>query len=158
MKYIVKEAGIEDYTRLKTLHKEVHDLHAEARPDKYRKTEETLDKTYYDELISSPDGRVFIVEDLGEIIAFTIVKKTWPPNWDIKVQDPVVFMMDLGVSDSYKRKGLARLLFEEAIAFTKECGANSLELGVWEFNQSAMEFYEKMGMTTQARKMEIKVN
>ncbi|MGF2615844.1 GNAT family N-acetyltransferase [Rossellomorea aquimaris] len=158
MEYIIREAGLKDYSSLKPLHKEVHDIHAEARPDKYKRTEETLDKTYYDELISSSDSKVYIVEDQGEIAGFTILKKTWPPKWDIKVQAPVVFMHDLGVKDSYRRRGIARLLFEKAVEFTKECGAVSLELGVWEFNQSAIDFYEKMGMTTQARKMEIKID
>ncbi|TYR77348.1 GNAT family N-acetyltransferase [Rossellomorea vietnamensis] len=158
MEYTVREAGINDFFKLQPLHKEVHDLHAEARPDKYKEAEETLDQTYYEELISSPEAKIFTIEEQGEIVAFTILKKTWPPNWNTKVQAPVVFMEDLGVKGSYRRKGLARLLFEKAVEFTKECGAGSLELGVWEFNRSAIDFYQKMGMTTQARKMEMKID
>jgi diamine N-acetyltransferase len=157
MEYPIREAVQEDYEKLKPLHKEVHDLHASARPDKYKPAEETLDKSYFSELLTSPDAKIYIIEQDDIIAAFTILKKTWPPKWNIKVQSPVVFMADLGVAASCRRKGFARKLFEKAVEFTKECNAESLELGVWEFNQSAIEFYEEMGMTTQSRKMEFKV-
>ena len=39
----------------------------------------------------------------------------------------------------------------------KELDCDNIELNVWEFNESAMKFYEKMGMTTQRRFMEIKL-
>ena len=152
-----REAVIEDYERLKPIHKEVHDLHVLGRPDKYNPADETLDRDYFIELIESPDGKVFLIEDGNAIAAFMILKKVWPPKWETKVQSPVVFMEDLGVTPSYQRKGLARKLFEKAVEFTKTCHAESLELGVWEFNWSAIKFYEEMGMTTQARKMEFKV-
>ncbi|MBO8176682.1 MAG: GNAT family N-acetyltransferase [Bacillus sp. (in: Bacteria)] len=66
-------------------------------------------------------------------------------------------MEDLGVTKSYQGQGLGKLLFQQAVQFAKEVGAESLELGVWEFNQHAIKFYEAMGMTTQARKMEYKL-
>ncbi|WP_409253902.1 GNAT family N-acetyltransferase [Bacillus sp. SCS-153A] len=158
MNFKIREACLRDFDRLKPLHKEVHDLHVAGRPDKYKATEETLDWNYFNELIESPDGKILLIEDGESIVGFTILKKVQPPKWETKVQSSVVFMEDLGVAPSYQRKGLARMLFEKALEFTKDCHADSLELGVWEFNQTAIEFYEQMGMTTQARKMEIKVN
>jgi diamine N-acetyltransferase len=49
-------------------------------------------------------------------------------------------------------------MFTKAVEFTREIGAESLELGVWEFNNTAIQFYEAMVMKTQARKIEIKVH
>lgn len=48
-------------------------------------------------------------------------------------------------------------MFQKAIEFGKEKGATSLELGVWEFNEEAINFYKFMGMKDQARKMEVKI-
>jgi diamine N-acetyltransferase len=62
------------------------------------------------------------------------------------------------VKETFRGNGLGRLMFEKAIEFTKKAGAVSLELGVWEFNETAIKFYEAMGMKTQARKMEIRLN
>jgi diamine N-acetyltransferase len=157
MSYKVREAIGKDFVRLQPLHKEVHDLHVSKRPDKYRNATQTLDKSYYEELLTSAEGKVYVIEDKNQIVAFTILKKMMPPDWNTKVQASYVFMEDLGVTSAYRGEGLARLLFNEAIEFTRVSGANSLELGVWEFNQEAIGFYEKMGMTTQARKMEFKV-
>jgi diamine N-acetyltransferase len=157
MGFKIREAVQGDYEKLKPLHKEVHDLHVSGRPDKYSPTEDTLDKSYFNELLTLPDARIYIIEDDDKIAAFTILKKIWPPKRNTKVQVPVVLMEDLGVAASYRRKGLARKLFDQAVEFTKECNAVSLELGVWEFNRSAIEFYESMGMIAQARKMEMKV-
>lgn len=66
-------------------------------------------------------------------------------------------MDDLGVTEGFRGKGLGKLLFNKSLAFVKEIGATCLELGVWEFNEQSIKFYEGMGMKTQARKMEIKL-
>ncbi|MFC7783317.1 GNAT family N-acetyltransferase [Rossellomorea sp. GCM10028870] len=158
MEYKIREATLDDYVNVKPIHKEVHNLHVKGRPDKYNPTNNTLDKEYYEELVNSEEGKVYIIEEDNEIIAFTFLRRNDTPNRDTVVQQSYVFMEDFGVNQNFREKGLGRLLFDKAIEFTKEVGAESLELGVWEFNDTAITFYEAMGMKTQARKMEIKIS
>lgn len=158
MEFKIRTATFDDYEKIKPIHKEVHDLHVEGRPDKYNPTNNTLDKEYYKGLVNNEEGRVYIIEFNNEIIAFTILRKNNTPNRETVVKQSYIFMEDFGVNKNFRKKGLGRLLFDKAIEFTREVGATSLELGVWEFNDTAIKFYEAMGMKTQARKMEIKLN
>ena len=65
------------------------------------------------------------------------------------------YVDDFCVKSSYKRKGIGRLLFEYVSKYAiKEC-ASLLQLVVWEFNEDAIGFYEKMGMSTANRRMEV---
>ncbi|WP_051189055.1 GNAT family N-acetyltransferase [Halalkalibacillus halophilus] len=157
MKYQVRIATSEDYEKIKPIHKEVHDLHVEGRPDKYNPTKNTLDKEYYLNLVNNNEGRVYVIEYDKKIIAFTFLRKNIASDRETVVKHSYVFMEDFGVNKNYKENGLGRLLFDKALEFTEEVNATSLELGVWEFNETAIKFYEAMGMQTQARKMEIKL-
>lgn len=158
MKYTIRTATLDDFEKVKPIHKEIHDLHVEGRPDKYSSTNNTLDKEYYKGLVTNEEGRVYIIEFENEIIAFTFLRKNSTPDREAVVKQSYVFMEDFGVNQNFREKGLGRSLFDKAIEFTKEMDASSLELGVWEFNDSAIKFYEAMGMKTQARKMEIKLD
>ncbi|MGG1684271.1 N-acetyltransferase family protein [Pseudalkalibacillus sp. NRS-1564] len=154
MEIEVREANLDDFEKIKPIHKEVHDLHTKGRPDKYKPTKSTLDKDYYKGLVESKESRVYVIEHTGEVIAFTFLSKQETPDRETIVKNEYVFMEDFGVSNYFRENGLGKMLFNKAIEFTKEIGATSLELGVWEFNETAIKFYESMGMKTQARKME----
>ncbi|MEL3971890.1 GNAT family N-acetyltransferase [Rossellomorea oryzaecorticis] len=158
MEYRLRPAVLSDYEGLKPIHKEVHDLHVEGRPDKYNPADNTLDWEYFKSLVSNEEGIIYMIEYNGEIIVFAILRKNKSTERETVVKQSYVFMEDLGVKETFRGNGLGRLLFEKAIEFTKEVGAVSLELGVWEFNETAIKFYETMGMKTQARKMEIRLN
>jgi diamine N-acetyltransferase len=157
LKFVLREATLDDYEKIKPIHKEVHDLHVLGRPDRYNATEHTLDMDYYKGLIMNDDARVVVIDHKDEIIAFTFLRKNETPDRETVVEKDYVFIEDFGVNEKYREKGLGKRMFTKAVEFTKEVGAESLELGVWEFNNTAIQFYEAMGMRTQVRKMEIKV-
>lgn len=158
MTFCTREGNRKDYGRLKPIHKEVHDFHVKGRPDKYRPSEETLDEGYFNSLIDEPDGRIYIIEnDRRDIIGFTFLRLKSSPDRRTYVKETQLFIEDIGVAEAYKGKGLGKMLFEKAVEIAKELKAESLELGVWEFNQNAIQFYESLGMNTQVRRMEMKI-
>ncbi|MEB6550944.1 GNAT family N-acetyltransferase [Heyndrickxia sporothermodurans] len=157
MKYQIREANLSDYQKIQPIHKEVHDLHVNGRPDKYKPSNNTLDFDYFKSLVYDNNSIVYIIESDGKIIAFTFLRKYEAAERDTIVKNTYVFMEDFGVAGSFRGEGFGKLLFNKAIEFAKKIGAVSLELGVWEFNRQAIKFYEAMGMKTQARKMEIEI-
>jgi len=67
---------------------------------------------------------------------------------------PYVSVDELAVDEKYRRSGIGRSLMDHVHNWTREKGLNILQLGVWEFNRSAVEFYEQLGYRTIMRKME----
>ncbi|MBF0779943.1 MULTISPECIES: GNAT family N-acetyltransferase [unclassified Granulicatella] len=45
----------------------------------------------------------------------------------------------------FKRQGLGQLLFNHAVNKAKELGKTKIWLGVWEYNQPAIAFYQSLG-------------
>lgn len=155
---LIKKAQLVDFERLQPIHKEVHDLHVKGRPDIYKITNQTLDHSYFEQLVESDEGVIYIIEKGNEIIAFTILRINETPDRTTAVKKKYLFMEDLGVKEEYRGKGLGKLLYQKAIEFARENETTSLELGVWEFNEEAIKFYKSMGMKNQARKMEIQID
>ncbi|MGM0828252.1 MAG: hypothetical protein ACQEWF_08165 [Bacillota bacterium] len=91
MKFVLREAALDDYEKIKPIHKEVHDLHVSGRPDRYNATEHTLDMDYYKGLIMNDDARVFVIDHKDEIIAFTFLRKNETPDRETVVKKDYVF-------------------------------------------------------------------
>jgi ribosomal protein S18 acetylase RimI-like enzyme len=64
---------------------------------------------------------------------------------------------DLCIEKEYQKRGIGKKLFDEAVNYGRKIEANILELGVWDFNKNAVEFYEHLGMKTRLRRMEYKL-
>ncbi len=157
MAYSIREGNLADYEKLKSIHKEVHDFHVRGRPDKYKPVDRSLEENYFRSMVEEETGRVFIMEKEGEVKGFLFLRLKESPDRSTHVKQKQLFIEDIGISQAHQGIGLGKLLFEKAVEAAKEMGADSLELGVWEFNQDAIRFYEAMGMTTQVRRMEMKI-
>jgi GNAT superfamily N-acetyltransferase len=73
-------------------------------------------------------------------IALTYIKySTW--------KGKCVFLEDIIVTDSYRKKGIGTLLFNRVAQYAHTLNAARLEWQVLEWNEPAIKFYQKMGAT-----------
>ena len=56
-----------------------------------------------------------------------------------------------------EEKAWGKVFFGKIVEYAKTIEADSLELGVWEFNEDAIKFYESMNLRTKSRLMEIRL-
>jgi GNAT superfamily N-acetyltransferase len=54
-----------------------------------------------------------------------------------------VYLDDIVVTESYRKQGIGRLLFENVMRFAKEINAEQLHWQVLDWNTPAIEFYKK---------------
>ena len=69
----------------------------------------------------------------------------------------VMWIDEICIDEKYRRKGIGKLLIQEVKKEAKENNCNKIELNCWEFNESAMRFYESIGLKTQRRIMEMEI-
>lgn len=62
-------------------------------------------------------------------------------------------LLNMGVDSAYRGQGIGTALIKKAEEYLKEQGISALELGVYVFNESACQFYEKLGFMTIERQM-----
>ncbi|WP_410770313.1 GNAT family N-acetyltransferase [Fontibacillus sp. BL9] len=155
----VREARIEDYENVAKLHLQLHELHVTNRPDLFKPTDnDSLDFAYFKSLLDNDTFKVFIVEDEPSgVIAYTLLKVEEAPAIPVFVARRFLYMNDICVDTRFRGKGVGKRLFEKAIAYAKEAGAESLELGVSFFNESAIDFYKALGMKAKSVRMELAI-
>lgn len=150
----MREATKSDYEVVHQIQKQVHEIHTKERPDHYKMADTTLDREYFNSLIDGENTKVFLMEE-DQPIAYTIITIKNTKERPILVPKKVVYMDDFGVESKYRGKGLEKMFFEKILEFAKNMEADSLELGVWEFNENAIKFYESMNLKAKMRRMEI---
>ena len=153
----IREGNINDYEEIRDLVKEVHLLHVKNRPDIYIDIENPFEKEDFEEILNSNNTKVLIAQDINneEIVAYSIIQIMNTRNITILIQSKFIYIDDLCVKSNYHKQGIGKMLFKYIVNYSKEIGASSIQLNVWEFNKDAIKFYEALGMRTRNRRMEI---
>lgn len=152
---IIREAVLKDYESVKKINQEVHQLHVKNLPTIFNETSDILPESYFTQLLESDLSSVMIIEENVDVVAYLIIRTIETPNIAILKKRKYVFIDDLGVMEAYRGQGLGKKLINYALEFCKKIEASSLELSVWDFNESAIAFYEQLGMKTKSRRMGI---
>ena len=66
-----------------------------------------------------------------------------------------LYIDDLCVDETLRGKRIGKELYESAIKHAKDTGCYNLTLNVWSCNQSALRFYESLGLKPQKIGMEL---
>jgi GNAT superfamily N-acetyltransferase len=92
-----------------------------------------------------PVWKAFVAEDNGLIAGFALYYvrySTWKGNR--------LYLEDLLVTESYRGKGLGKVLFERVIKEAHELGFSGMVWQVLDWNEPAIKFYNKYGSTIEA--------
>ncbi len=155
---MIRNAVYGDYKKILDIVREVHRIHRDARPDVYKETSKPLGKERFTILIDDQNSRVFVTEIDGEIAAYCILSIKEIQNHPILNSSKTVYIDDFAVKSVYRGSGYGKSLFDYIKSFAECESANSIQLTVWEFNMSAIRFYNAVGMETRNRKMELLLN
>ena len=66
-----------------------------------------------------------------------------------------LYIDDLCVDETLRGKHIGKELYESAVKLAKDAGCYNLTLNVWSCNQSALKFYESLGLLPQKIGMEL---
>ncbi|KAI8142191.1 acyl-CoA N-acyltransferase [Fennellomyces sp. T-0311] len=110
-----------------------------------------LDSTYSPEIqtqeLNNPDMYTYMVYDASnETVPVAFCQLRQSSNVYDFVGDPeAIELQRIYVDKRCAGKGIGKKLLNECIAKAKELGKKTIWLGVWEFNPSAIKFYESQG-------------
>ncbi len=127
----IRKATAED---LKAIHNLVTELAI------YEKEPEAVTATLQDYQNDFAAGifQAFVAEANGEIIGMTlyyIAYSTW--------KGKMLFLEDFVITQSYRRKGIGKLLFDALIEEAKKLGVARMKWQVLDWNEPAINFYKK---------------
>ena len=152
---MIREMNLNDYEDVRILVKQIHELHLSNRPDIYN-DEESFPKEYFEKVLSDANNLNYIYVENKKIVGILIATLQHTNPLPIIKPRAFYFIENIVVDKNYRRKGIAKKLFEYLSLKAKENNIDSIELNVWSFNSDAIKFYESMGMNIKNIRMEKK--
>lgn len=155
---IVRYAERKELSGVNTLRRMVNTLHAEGRPDIFRQGFcEELENHVYDKFDSDDSDVIVACDDDGTICGFATVEYIRRPLSPYNNAREYYHIEEFGVAEKYRRRGVATALVDFCRNEARKKGFPRIELDVWQFNTSAIAFYEAIGFSTYRRYMELDV-
>ena len=154
----IRDLTPSDFDAFNSLMFELHNHHVSHRPDIFKKIEKPTDTTAWNfETFLNDENTLMLGAELnGEIVGICVVILRHPKN-PVLVPRTNAYIDSICVGHKYRKRGIGTAIYKEATRRAKERGAESIELGVSDFNTSAISFYKSLGMTVQNYKMEQKI-
>jgi len=150
----IRRAKAADLEIVDKLLSEVLEIHADIRPDIFisgtrKYTDEELLRIF-----ENDDTPVFVAEQDGVVFGYCFCE-IQTRKGIINMKDmKTLYIDDLCVDETARGKHVGQILYDYVINYAKSIGCYNVTLHVWEGNNSARAFYDKMGFGIQKTLME----
>jgi ribosomal protein S18 acetylase RimI-like enzyme len=150
----VRPATVQDYEVLCDILDEVDALHRQKLPHIFRRPDGPVrEREYILEQLADEDVVIFIAEVNRQVAGLVHVVVQDTPPIPILVPRRWAMVDSVVVKERFRRRGIGRVLMDEAQRWALSRGATDIELSVFEFNEPARAFYESLGYETIRRRM-----
>lgn len=135
-----------DYPEVDRMMQDLHEQHVHARPDLYTPLAHPLEQAAFEKLIRAADQIALLALSEDRAVGLCLVAIRSESGM---CRHCTAYMDALYVAEAFRRRGIGRALYVEAVRRAVALGARRLDLMVWHFNEAAFQFYTRLGMTTQ---------
>jgi ribosomal protein S18 acetylase RimI-like enzyme len=154
MEITVRKAAADDYSSMCELFDEIDTLHREHLPRIFQQPGgPAREKDYYLGLIADDDIALLVAAAGGDLVGFVHAFVRDAAAIPIFVPRRYAVVDAVVVKSGFQDQGIGRRLMDDVQPWAIAKGATSIELNVYEFNETAISFYERLGYQTVSRKM-----
>ena len=145
----IRFATAKDVQGILSLLKQVGQVHYQGRPDIFRTNAQKYGASQVLAMLDAPKTPIFVAVEEEKVLGygFCIIKE-----YD---HDPVIadhtelYIDDLCVDETCRGKGIGKALYNAILKYAKLRKCYNVTLNVWSCNDSAMKFYESLGLKPQ---------
>lgn len=144
-----------DFEQVGKIFSEENRFHAELVPEIIQVADPIMSPEWFDEVLKNPEKIIFVAENENRLLGLALVML------QSSIDDPIfklreyVHIGDIAVLKEFQGLGIGRLLMEKICQWTDDQGIKEIELQVWERNDKAIDFYEKLGYHNWRRTMRL---
>ena len=131
-------------------------VHHRLRPDLFKPNTTKYSEQELALLLNNETKPIFVYDE-GDVLGYAFCQIAEVKNDRLLQDRKTLYIDDLCVDESARGKHIGKALFDYVRDYAKSIGCHAITLNVWEGNDSAIRFYQNMGMHTQKIKMEIKL-
>ena len=151
---IIRRAELKDMDRVIELLSEVLEIHVKIRSDIFRSGTTKYSKEQFQEMIKDDNNPIYVATDNDEVLGYLFCEILEPKFSSTMKPNKTFYIDDICVDEKYRHQHIGTSLFEFAKQEAKRLGCYEIGLYLWEGNEEAKKFYEKMGMKVKATTME----
>lgn len=151
----IRRAEEKDVDRVVALLSQVLELHAKIRPDIFIPGTTKYTGAELVEMFQDDRRPVYVaVDDSDLVMGYAFCAFRAQPFSNNMIQFESLFIDDLCVDERARGRHIGRELFEHVRREAEKAGCYEVTLNVWEGNDAARGFYEKMGFKPKETQME----
>ena len=152
---MIRFATEKDIPKIMDLLSQVDLVHHNGRPDIFKiGTKYSTDELKV--LLADKERPILVaVDENDSVMGYCFCIFEQHINNSVLTDIKTLYIDDLCVDEKLRGKYIGRQLYDAALKLAKENGCYNLTLNVWSCNQSAMRFYESLGLKPQKIGMEI---
>ncbi len=145
---MIRNAQNKDIPRIHELLTQVNNVHAKGRPDLFKCGNRKYTDEQLEAIIADTEHTpIFVLTDDNDMVlgyCFGQVEQFINDNnrTDIKT----LYIDDLCVDEAFRRRHIAKRLYDHVLDYARNNGFYNVTLNVWECNPGARAFYDRCGM------------
>ena len=143
---IIRKAKLTDIDRLLELLYVIHNLHAEGRPDVFKKGKQKYLKEDLETVLTNSQTPVWVAEEKKKVVGYIFCIYEEVKDHSSLTDRKTLYIDDLCVDKEFRHKGIGKGLYNYAKMIAKSNGCYDVTLNVWNLNPGAIAFYEKLGL------------
>lgn len=151
---VIRKAKLTDIDRLSELLYEVHNLHAEGRPDIFQKGKQKYSKEDLESVLTNSQTPVWVAEEKRKVVGYIFCIYEEVKDHTSLTNRKTLYIDDLCVDKEFRQKGIGKSLYNYVKMIAKSNGCYDVTLNVWNLNPGALAFYEKLGLKPMKTYME----
>ena len=154
---LIRRAVISDIPDILRLLVQVCNVHQAIRPEIFKRDGVKYTESDLCELLQDESRPVWCALDGERFLGYCFCQ--WQEYHDSSVSTDrrELYIDDLCVDEAVRGRGVATALFRHVTEAARASGTDFITLNVWRGNDSALRFYEKMGMTPRKTTLELRL-
>ena len=143
---LIRRAEIADIPHILRLLRQVCNVHQDIRPEIFRRDGVKYTENDLKALLLDENRPVWCAVEGDNFLGYCFCQWEEYRDSTVMMDRREFYIDDLCVDEICRGHGVATALYRHVTAAAKAAGAAFITLNVWTGNDSAMRFYEKMGM------------
>lgn len=153
----IRFAEAKDVTGILALLRQVGRVHHEGRPDIFRAGAQKYGASQILAMLDSSKTPIFVAIEQEKVVGYGFCQVKAFDHDPVMVDRTEIYIDDICVDENCRGTGIGTAIYREICRYAKMRRADMITLNVWCCNESAMKFYEKLGMKPQKIGMEMKL-
>ena len=150
---MIRRAEKKDIQGLISLLYQVDAVHNGIRPDLFKGNTSKYTEQELEDLLNDDSKPIFVYDD-GKILGHAFCQISEVKNHRLLQDVKTLYIDDICVDEQSRGHHIGKALYEYVYNYAKSIGCHNITLNVWEGNDSAYNFYKRMGMQIQKTGME----